>query len=91
MFSFIASYMWWGGGVSQIMTQYDWGGGGGGPEEAKIVWHNKWTAPNASLHDTSYSKGVSVHVQIKNFYCEEKLTLSLNNFYVLKLSLFELY
>ena len=35
-YSFIASYLWGGGGVSQIMTQYDWGGGG--PEEAKI-WY----------------------------------------------------
>ena len=35
-YSFIASYMWGVGGVSQIMTQYD-SRGGGGPEEAKIV------------------------------------------------------
>ena len=36
-YSFIPSYMWGeGGGISQIMTQYDWGGGGD-PEEAKIV------------------------------------------------------
>ena len=35
-YSFIASYMWGVGGVSQIMTQYDLRGVGG-PEEAKIV------------------------------------------------------
>ena len=35
-YSFIVSYMWGVGGVSQIMTQYDLRGGGG-PEEAKIV------------------------------------------------------
>ena len=29
-----------GWGVSQTMTQYD-GGVVGGPEEAKILWHNK--------------------------------------------------
>ena len=33
-YSFIASYMWGVGGVSQIMTQYDLRGGGN-PEEAK--------------------------------------------------------
>ena len=32
-YSFIASYMGGGGGVSQTITQY--GRGGGGPEEAK--------------------------------------------------------
>ena len=35
-YSFIASYMWGVGVVSQTMTQYDQGVGGG-PEEAKIV------------------------------------------------------
>ena len=35
-YSFITSYMGSGGGVSQIMTQYDIRGGGG-PEEVKIV------------------------------------------------------
>ena len=39
-YSFIASYMWGVGGVSQTMTQYG-RGGDGGPEEAKIVCHNK--------------------------------------------------
>ena len=47
-YSFIASYMWGVRGVSQTMTQYD-RGVGGGPEEAKIVWHNKWTAPYTTL------------------------------------------
>ena len=30
-YSFIASYMWGGGGVSQSMTHYDREGGGGKP------------------------------------------------------------
>ena len=35
-YSFIASYIWGVGGVSQTMTQYDLSGGGG-PEKVKIV------------------------------------------------------
>ena len=26
---------------------------GGGPEEAKIVWHNKWTAPKKAIYELS--------------------------------------
>ena len=64
--------MWGVGGVSQIMTQYDLRGGWG-PEEAKIVWHNKWTAPNIGCSE-----------KLKNAKCDNSYSYSMAPWYIKK-------
>ena len=64
--------MWGVGGVSQTMTQYD-RGVGGGPEEVKIVWRNKWTAP--------YAYGI-LTTQTDNQSFQEVTKNKINSFYI---------